>query len=47
MLMFWSEIGRIELIRNDLESGQRDLPIGDIGVRVCDPKIRFELGFRI
>ena len=44
---FRIEIGRIEIIRNDLESGQRDLSIGDIGIRVCDLKMRFGLGFRI
>ena len=36
---FWIEIGRIELIRYDLESGERDLSIGDIGIRVCDLKL--------
>ena len=45
--IFGIEIGRIELIRNDLESGERDLSIGDIGFRVCDLKIGFGLGFRI
>ena len=36
---FWCSeinIGRIELIRNDLESGQRDLSVDDIGFRVWD-----------
>ena len=41
------KIGRIELIRNDLGSGERDLSIGDIGIRVCDLKYDFGLGFRI
>ena len=39
---FWRteiNIGRIELIRYNLESGERDLSIGDIGIRVCDLKL--------
>lgn len=34
----WSNIGRIELIRYVLGSGQRDLSVGDIGCRVYDFK---------
>ena len=33
---FWAKISRIELIRYDLESGERDLSDGDVGFRVND-----------
>ena len=38
-------IGQILMIWWFLESGQRDLPSGDIGFRVWDPKSNFGLGF--
>ena len=38
---------RIGAIRSNLESGERDLSIGDIGFRVNDRKMRFRLGLRI
>ena len=34
-------MSRIELIRYDLENGERDLPDGDVGFRVCDLKCDF------
>ena len=36
-------MNRIELIRYNLESGERDLPNGDVGFRVCDLKLRFRV----
>ena len=37
------KICQMELIRNDLESGQRDLSIDDIGFRVNDLKMQFRV----
>lgn len=37
----WSKVGRVEILRNDLESGERDLPDGDVGFRVSDLKCDF------
>ena len=38
---FWGELSRIELIRYDLESGERDQSTGDVGFGVCDLKCDF------
>ena len=35
------------MIQYNLESGERDLSNGDIGIRVWDLEIGFGLGFRI
>ena len=40
---FWVELNRIEIIRYDLESGERDRSNGDVGFRVKDPKMRFRV----
>ena len=40
---FRVKICRIELIRYDLESGERDLSNGDVGFSVSDPKMRFRV----
>ena len=37
------KICQIELIRNDLESGEQDPSIDDVGFRVNDPKMRFRV----
>ena len=40
---FQVEMNRIELIRYNLESGERDQSDGDVGFRVCDLKLRFRV----
>ena len=40
-------IGQNLMIQCNLESGERDLLDGDIGIRVWDLEIGFGLGFRI
>ena len=40
-------MSQILMIQYNLESGERDLLDGDIGIRVWDLEIDFGLGFRI